>query len=145
MEDYSKNNCVKYLDTLFSKFCEENNFIFIEDDPDDYDVFVPYKSISITPIEKYRFSILNYIDEEIPILEFCTYEKNYYGAIDIYNEITEWILEEFIAFEIYNIENELKEFEKSIEKYNLEISKITLLHSESFKYSLPVDIAVKLF
>lgn len=144
IEDF--NNCAKNLEILLIKFCENYGFKFEEDYEDEYDCYIKnYKSIAFNNL-KFRLRIREYSDyNKIPYkLEYRRYDINYYGVINIYNEITKWILNKFIFYEINYIEKELKKIEKSIEEYNLEISKIILFYSESFKYSLPIDIILKL-
>jgi hypothetical protein len=90
MEDPNYNNSVNNLDILLSIFCEKNGFEYKSNDPDEYDAYVPYKSISINK-KKYRFSIRQYSNK-------LEYRKNgiiYYGVIDIFDEIMKWMLSEY--------------------------------------------------
>ena len=142
------DDCMYYLERSLLSFLRNYNIKFeiIDTDYDEWNAIIYYSKVSINSKIFYFNFIESLNDEEEPCdLIYYNDTISYTGGIAIFEKIISILTPDLIIHELNEIDKEIKQIEESIDKHMFEIFTMTYLQSTAFKYTLPLDIVLKMF
>ena len=143
----SIDDCMFYLHKSLSSYLLNYNITFdlIELEYVGWFFIRYYTRLSVNS-KIFYFNFIESLNDDGEPYNLVYYDDivEYVGGSAIFDRIIYVLTPDLIIHEMNEIDNEIKDLEKSIEKHLFEISTMTSLSSNTFEYKLPLDIVLKL-